>query len=158
MHPVLGTMMPEICGAPHLPVFSLHSSQCSSLNGGMCSLHFFITGAYERYGESSYFTEFKGVPASYVEAALDRGYTLIGTDAFSLDPPFAVMSRKFVATRDQSVLWPAHVLGRRRPYFQIERLANLKDFETAKLVEFIALPIKLHCGAAWTRAVARIIE
>lgn len=65
---------------------------------------FFITGAYERYGESSYFTEFKGVPASCVEAALDRGYTLIGTDAFSLDPPFAVMSRKFVATRDRSVL------------------------------------------------------
>jgi Predicted metal-dependent hydrolase len=119
---------------------------------------FFITGAYERYGESSYFTEFKGVPAPYVEAALDRGYTLIGTDAFSLDPPFAVMSREFVATRDRSVLWPAHVLGRQRPYFQIERLANLKDFEAARLVEFIALPIKLHCGAAWARAVARIIE
>lgn len=125
---------------------------------GQASAVFFITGAYERYGEPSYFTEFKGVPAPYVEAALDRGYTLIGTDAFSLDPPFAVMSREFVSTRDRSVLWPAHVLGRRRPYFQIERLANLKDFEEAKLVEFIALPIKLHCGAAWTRAVARIIE
>lgn len=119
---------------------------------------FFITGAYERYGDSSYFTEFKGVPVSYVEAALDRGYTLIGTDAFSIDPPFVAMSRAYVETKDPSALWPAHVLGRKRPYYQIERLANLKDFESARLVDFIALPIKLHCGASWARAVARIVE
>lgn len=119
---------------------------------------FFITGAYERYGESSYFTEFKGVPSWYVEAAVDRGYTLIGTDAFSLDPPFAVMSQKFIDTGEPSHLWPAHVLGRKKPYYQIERLCDLKDFELSSLVEFIALPVKLHCGAAWTRAVARIVE
>ncbi|BET96039.1 cyclase family protein [Xenorhabdus taiwanensis] len=119
---------------------------------------FFITGAYERYGDPSYFTEFKGIPVRYVEAALDRGYTLIGTDAFSVDPPFAVMCRAYVETKDPSKLWPAHVLGRKRPYYQIERLANLQSFESARLVDFIALPIKLHCGAAWARAVARIIE
>lgn len=119
---------------------------------------FFITGAWERYGEDSYFHDFKGVPARYVAAALDRGYSLIGTDAFSLDPPFAVMSRAFVETRDPATLWPAHVLGRTRPYYQIERLANLQAFETARLVDFIALPIKLHAGAAWARAVARIVE
>jgi cyclase len=119
---------------------------------------FFITGAYERYGDPSYFTDFKGIPAWYVEAALDRGYTLIGTDAFSVDPPFAVMSQAFMDTGDNAVLWPAHVLGRRRPYYQIERLCDLAPFETARLVEFIALPIKIHSGAAWTRAVARIIE
>lgn len=119
---------------------------------------FFITGAWQRYGQKSYFNHFKGVPAKYVEAALDRGYSIIGTDAFSLDPPFVVMSREFVETRDPKVLWPAHVLGRSKPYYQIERLHNLKDFEDANLVEFIALPIKLRCGAAWTRAVAKVIE
>ncbi|EDX0374257.1 hypothetical protein GTL21_005056 [Salmonella enterica] len=36
MYPVLGTMMPEICEAPHLPVFFLHPSQCTSLNGVGC--------------------------------------------------------------------------------------------------------------------------
>ncbi|KZL23795.1 cyclase family protein [Pseudovibrio sp. WM33] len=125
---------------------------------GQAKAVFFITGAYERYGETSYFTDFKGVPARYVSTALDRGYTLIGTDAFSLDPPFAVMSKAFVESRDQADLWPAHVLGRTRPYYQIERLCDLKDFETAELVEFIALPVKLHCGAAWTRAIARILK
>jgi 3-oxoacyl-[acyl-carrier-protein] synthase II len=112
---------------------------------------FFVTGAWRRYGQASYFRDFKGVPVEYVAAALDRGYGLIGTDAFSLDPPFAVMARAFEATRDPSTLWPAHVLGRRRPYYQIERLCALEDFEDAELVEYIALPVKLHCGAAWTR-------
>lgn len=125
---------------------------------GRAKAVFFITGAWRRYGEKSYFEKFKGVPAKYVAAAIDRGYSLIGTDAFSLDPPFAVMSRKFIETRDPTVLWPAHVLGRTKPYYQIERLYDLEAFENSNLVEFIALPIKLRCGAAWTRAVAKVIE
>lgn len=125
---------------------------------GQAHAIFFITGAYRRYGEASYFTDFKGIPVDYIEVALDRGYTLIGTDGFSVDPPFAVMSEDYIKTRNPSVLWPAHILGRTRPYYQIERLANLQNFESARLVDFIALPVKIHCGAAWTRAVARIIE
>jgi cyclase len=132
-------------------------SYCARLDrwSGSAKAVFFITGAWRRYGQESYFTSFKGVPVRYVAAALDRGYRLIGTDAFSLDPPFAVMVGAFERTRDRSVLWPAHVLGRSRPYYQIERLYDLASFEEAELLEFIALPIKLPCGAAWTRAVAR---
>ena len=40
MHPVLGTMMPEICEAPHLPVFPFIYHCAPYLMGGMCSLHF----------------------------------------------------------------------------------------------------------------------
>lgn len=119
---------------------------------------FFITGAYKKYGQKDYFHHFKGIPVKYVEAAVDRGFSIIGTDAFSVDPPFAVMSKAYIETKDQSKLWPAHVLGRCKPYYQIERLCNLEPFEHCDLVEFMALPIKIHCGAAWTRAVARIIE
>ncbi len=39
MHPVLGTMMPEICEAPHLPVFARHLPLCSGFNGGRRSSH-----------------------------------------------------------------------------------------------------------------------
>lgn len=119
---------------------------------------FFITGAYKNYGHKDYFYNFKGIPEKYIEAAIDLGFSVIGTDAFSVDPPFAVMSKAFIETKDQSKLWPAHVLGRKKNYFQIERLCHLEPFEHCNLVEFIALPVKLHCGAAWTRAVARIIE
>ncbi|UMS64108.1 hypothetical protein AOY73_19610 [Escherichia coli] len=36
MHPVLGTMMPEICEAPHLSDSPLYSSLCSGFNVGRC--------------------------------------------------------------------------------------------------------------------------
>lgn len=36
MHPVLGTMMPEICEAPHLQAFSFHPSSCSVFYGWGC--------------------------------------------------------------------------------------------------------------------------
>ncbi len=39
MHFVLGTMMPEICEAPHFPVFSRHLPLCSGFNGGRRSSH-----------------------------------------------------------------------------------------------------------------------
>ncbi len=125
---------------------------------GRANAVFFITGAWRRFGEDSYFLDFKGIPADLVEMALDRGYHLIGTDAFSVDPPFRAMSAAFRETGDKAKLWPAHVLGRRRPYYQIERLHNLAEFETAELIEYIALPVKLDCGAAWTRAVARKLQ
>lgn len=34
MYPVLGTMMPEICEAPHLPVFSFIHHSALHLMGG----------------------------------------------------------------------------------------------------------------------------
>lgn len=125
---------------------------------GQANAVFFVTGAWRRFGEDSYFTNFKGIPADLIALALERGYHLIGTDAFSVDPPFATMSRAFEKRRDPADLWPAHVLGRRRPYYQIERLHNMAAFEDSDLIEYIALPVNLHCGAAWTRAVARHVQ
>ena len=40
MHPVLGTMMPEICEAPHLSDFPLYSSLCSGFNVGDALISF----------------------------------------------------------------------------------------------------------------------
>ncbi|MEO9894818.1 MAG: cyclase family protein [Paracoccaceae bacterium] len=125
---------------------------------GQANAVFFITGAWRRFGENSYFTQFKGIPVDMIELALERGYHLIGTDAFSVDPPFATMSKAFEDSHDPAELWPAHVLGRSRPYYQIERLHNMAAFETSDLIEYIALPVNLNCGAAWTRAVARHIQ
>lgn len=125
---------------------------------GLANAVFFITGAWRRFGEESYFTNFKGIPVDLIELALERGYHLIGTDAFSVDPPFACMSTAFEKSRDPADLWPAHVLGRNNPYYQLERLHNMAAFEASDLIEYIALPVNLNCGAAWTRAVARHIQ
>nr|ULG18399.1 hypothetical protein Man4p_00081 [Serratia proteamaculans]ULG19626.1 hypothetical protein S-prot-1p1_00042 [Serratia proteamaculans] len=42
MHPVLGTMMPEICEAPHLSVFSFIHDCAPDLMSGMRSLHLLL--------------------------------------------------------------------------------------------------------------------
>jgi kynurenine formamidase len=58
-------------------------------------------------------------------------------------------------TGDRSVLWPAHFVGRKREYCQIERLANLGALPAPTGFTVHALPVRITgAGAGWTRAVA----
>lgn len=98
----------------------------------------------------------KGIDAEVIEAFLDVGVRVIGTDGESFDGPFQPMVDRFVETGDPSVLWPAHVIGRRRPYYQLERLRNLDMLPQQDFV-VIAMPVLIDgATAAWTRAVALV--
>ncbi|GIG63093.1 cyclase [Longispora fulva] len=112
------------------------------------------TGADARHGTPEYFTEFTGLDGPATELLLDLGVRVIGTDAFSLDAPFTDIIRRYSASRDRSVLWPAHFVGRRREYSQIERLANLGALPPSGFT-VVCFPVKIaRAGAGWTRAVA----
>ena len=96
----------------------------------------------------------KAISADIVADLLDSGVRVIGTDAEGFDGPFEPMIRRFLQTEDPTVLWPSHVLGRRRPYYHIERLRNLAALPARGFV-FVALPVLIEgTTAAWTRAVA----
>jgi cyclase len=96
----------------------------------------------------------KAISADVVADLLDAGVRVIGTDAEGFDGPFEAMIRRFLKTEDPAVLWPSHVLGRRRPYYHIERLRNLASLPARGFV-FVALPVLIEgTTAAWTRAVA----
>ncbi|GAB2678779.1 cyclase family protein [Nocardia goodfellowii] len=96
----------------------------------------------------------KAIAAEVIEYLLDAGIDVIGTDGASFDGPFEPMIERFLADGDRESLWPAHVLGRRRPYYQIERLANLDKLPAAGFF-VIALPVLIAgATAAWTRAIA----
>jgi cyclase len=98
----------------------------------------------------------KAISAAVVEALLDSGVSVIGTDGESFDGPFRPMIERFLATGDASLLWPCHVLGRRRPYYQIERLGGLERLPPAGFL-VIAFPVRIDgATAAWTRAVALV--
>ena len=98
----------------------------------------------------------KAIGADVIEAFLDVGVNVIGTDGASFDGPFAPMIENYLETGDQSVLWPAHVLGRRRPYYQLERLNNLNALPPDGFLVF-ALPVRIEgATAAWTRAIALV--
>lgn len=113
------------------------------------------TGADSRAGKPEYFTEFTGLDGSAVHLLLDLGVRVIGTDAFSLDAPFGDIIRRYRATEDASVLWPAHFAGRDREYCQIERLGNLGELPGPRGFVVSCFPVKIAgAGAGWTRAVA----
>lgn len=113
------------------------------------------TGSAARAGTPAYFTDFIGLDGPATEFLLDLGVRVVGTDAFSLDAPFSHIIAEYRRTGDRSVLWPAHFVGRRREYCQIERLANLDALPGAYGFQVSCLPVKLvGAGAGWTRAVA----
>jgi cyclase len=96
----------------------------------------------------------KGISAEAIEILLDQEVRVIGTDAASFDGPFPTMVDRYLATGDSGELWPAHMLGRRRPYYQLERLRNLELLPVTGFV-VIALPVLIGTAtAAWTRALA----
>ncbi|MGN9913975.1 cyclase family protein [Phytohabitans sp. LJ34] len=96
----------------------------------------------------------KAISAEVVEELVDRGVRVIGTDADGFDGSFDKIIRRFLATGDRATLWPAHMIGRRRPYYQIERLRNLQALPATGYV-VMALPVLIEgATAAWTRAVA----
>ena len=112
-------------------------------------------GAARFWGQQEYFTDFRGIAPEAIELLLDQGVRVVGTDAFGMDPPFGRMLDAYAASKDKSVLWPAHVLGRRREYCQIERLGGLDRLPAPHGFKMACFPIRLeNCGAAWARAVA----
>jgi cyclase len=117
------------------------------------------TGADARAGTPEYFSQFVGLDGPAVHLLLDLGVRVIGTDAFSLDAPFADIIARYRRTGDRSVLWPAHFAGRDREYCQIERLANLGTLPQPHGFKVACFPVKITGGGAgWARAVAVIDE
>ncbi|WP_153813319.1 cyclase family protein [Streptomyces sp. SUK 48] len=117
------------------------------------------TGADRLAGTPEYFTDFTGLDGSATRLLLALGVRVIGTDAFSLDAPFAHMIEKFHESGDHKVLWPAHFAGREKEYCQIERLANLDALPAATGFTVSCLPVRIvGAGAGWARAVALVDE
>jgi kynurenine formamidase len=113
------------------------------------------TGAEDRNGTADYFARYRGVSVKAIDYMLDSGVRVIGTDAFSFDPPFCEMLDSYEASKDRNVLWPAHVLGRKRPYIQIERVTGLGALPAPTGFMVACFPIKLTgADAAWSRVVA----
>lgn len=108
-------------------------------------------------GKPEYFTSYRGVSREAIEFLVDKGVHIIGIDSFSFDPPFQGMIDRYLKTRDKRYLWPAHMLGREKPYCQLERLANLNKLKRHKNITICCFPIHLlEADASWCRVVAII--
>jgi len=96
------------------------------------------------------------ISALLVEALLDRGVNVIGTNGASFDGPFERSLEVFQRTNDPSALWPCHVLGRSRRYYQIEGLANLDRLPPRGFFVWAPPVMVRGATAAWTRALALV--
>ncbi len=113
-----------------------------------------MTGTDKHFEEPGYDQMHPGLRRDATEFLIDAGVRLIGIDAWGLDRPFEVMVREArEGNKDQ--LWESHVLGRTKPYCQIERLCNLDTIPVPYGFTVIALPVVLEgASAGWARVVA----
>lgn len=89
---------------------------------------------------------------------IEKGVNIIGTDGWSLDIPSKKMLQEYLETKDKNKLWPAHLAGRIKEYWHIEKLDNLDKIPKPYGFKVICFPIKIeNASAGWVRVIA-IIE
>jgi kynurenine formamidase len=112
------------------------------------------TGADQWWGTEDYPDKGCGLGRDATLWLVQRGIRVIGTDAWGLDQPFAVMRRQYAQNHDVSHIWPAHFAGREVEYCQLEKLTNLHLLPSDGFT-VICFPVKIaKASAGWTRAVA----
>jgi len=117
------------------------------------------TGCDRLWGTPAYATDHPGVSPEALVWLLDAGVRVVGIDACGFDRPTRAMTADYLRTRDPGCLWPVHLLGRRREYCHIERLANLDHIPPGRTFDVACFPVKIAgAGAAWVRAVAIVAE
>jgi kynurenine formamidase len=117
------------------------------------------TGADELWGSPEYLSEFPGMGADATKHLVEQGITVIGTDAYGFDKPFAAMGERFVGSGDSDELWPAHFAGREAEYCQIEKMANLDELPRRTGIPLVTFPIVIEdASAGWVRPVAMLEE
>jgi kynurenine formamidase len=112
-----------------------------------------------RTGQEAYdvgdpdFTTYPGMTRVSTLHLINQGATILGTDAFGWDRPFAVMRKLFKETGDRSVIWDGHYAIREREALIVQKLDNLKALPLSGfMVGFF--PIKL---AGMSAAPARVV-
>ncbi|MBF0483651.1 MAG: cyclase family protein [Candidatus Omnitrophica bacterium] len=106
-------------------------------------------------GTPDYVNKYVGMTPEALTYILDQGIKMLGIDTIGLDRPCFEMFREFLDTRDGSLLWPCHFMGRKREYSHMERLGNLKAIPKPFGFKVSCLPVKVkNAGAGWSRVVA----
>lgn len=116
------------------------------------------TGMDSYWKKAEYFTKSSGMSREATEFLIDKGVHIIGIDAYGFDRSIPIMLDEYLRTKNEEVLWPAHMLGREKEYVHIERMTNF-EYIPQKNFKISCFPLKLvGCDASWVRAVAIMEE
>ncbi|MGH1504949.1 MAG: cyclase family protein [Acidimicrobiales bacterium] len=112
------------------------------------------TAAGARYGQPDYLSSGCGMGREATLHLTSQGVRVVGTDAWSWDPPLAVQAAQAKETGDYSVFWEGHKAGAETIYFQMEKLGNLESLPPTGY-EVSCFPAKIEkASAGWCRTVA----
>ena len=112
------------------------------------------SGAKTRWGTKEYLVAGAGMSAEATLWLCEQGVHTVGTDGWSWDVPLPFEAQEFEKTHDNSIIWEAHRVGRKRAYCHIEKLDHLDDVPDYGYTVW-ALPIPVKGGSAgWCRVVA----
>lgn len=118
----------------------------------------FCSGRDQFWGASDYKERGPGVAAEVVEYLAGCGVRVMGIDAWGFDRPFSYMRRDYARSGDVAVIWPAHYMGKRYPYCQLEKLCHL-DQLLGRKARIYCPPIKISgAGAGWCRVFAELLD
>ena len=112
------------------------------------------TRASSCIGSDDYLTAGCGMGREATLYLTSRGVRVAGIDAWGWDAPFAHIRKRWLETRDPSIIWEGHKAGREIPYCHMEKLCNLEQLPDHGFT-VACFPHKVKAGSAgWTRAVA----
>jgi kynurenine formamidase len=112
------------------------------------------TGADQRWGTKEYLIAGCGMGYEATMWLLDQGVRVVGTDGWSWDIPLPYTGSEFNRTKDRSIIWEGHRVGRERAYCHIEKLTSLELLPNTGF-QILCLPIKIKgASAGWSRVVA----
>lgn len=116
------------------------------------------TSAGARYGQPDFVDAGCGVGREGTLWLLQRGVRITGTDAWSWDAPFSHTARRWMETKDPSIIWEGHRASIDIGYCHMEKLSNLEALPESGFT-VSCFPVKLKGGSAgFTRAVAILEE
>jgi len=116
------------------------------------------TGRDLLQGSKDYWKSGTGMSASATEWLIDRGVEVMGIDQWGWDLPFHRQIRAARETGDDGLFWQGHLVGRRKPYWQMEQLRGLEQLP-AHGFDVAVFPLRLKgASAAPARVVAFLYE
>ncbi len=118
-----------------------------------------MTGRDKLIHKKEYPFSHPGLSRGSISWLVNNGIKIIGIDAWSIDRPINFMVRDYLKYKDNSYLWPAHLVGRNKEIFHIEQLVNLEALPRFYNFKIVCFPIKVKdASAGWCRVVAIVKE
>lgn len=132
---------------------SLKETGAALGQGAIALIH---TGRDRLQGTKDYWKRGTGMSAAATEWLIDKGVEVMGIDQWGWDLPFHHQIRASKEKNDPNVFWQGHLVGRRKPYWQMEQLRGLDQLPSHGF-DVAIFPLRLKGASAAPARVAAFL-